>query len=340
MQTVFANVEAEFLYKQLHQFVVNSDFGHLIRVNKTETSLSPGAEQLWYLPPRPVTLPDGAITRGNPPPGAFQTSDWAFPYGVVWLIVKPLSPNCNKLEISGDNAPGFEDCLAGLMTEVRRFCPIEASQPQTTTPAGPPPKLKSSDILINKILEKIGDNDILAAIEIELEQAERNRDAVTFLKLQQYRDTLLKTQQASHAETGGTITILYNRATLPDGTILDNGGTIIYNTPPVVQSPFAPPASQPLAGGGNGARLAEKYPNIARLLPYARNGFLDEFLGLSEDGKLSWETMVILINEGKPQFEIAGKLSISQSAISKRLHSTDRKSLGLSMEQIRAYLSS
>lgn len=84
---------------------------------------------------------------------------------------------------------------------------------------------------------------------------------------------------------------------------------------------------------------AEKYPNMARIAPHARDGFLDKWLGRPKAEKESWELMLALIGDGATLFEVSNsRVAISESAISKRLNSTDRLSLGLSLEQIRACL--
>lgn len=64
--------------------------------------------------------------------------------------------------------------------------------------------MNGSDVIFNKILERISDKDIFAAIELEMKQTERNRDAVKFLKLQQYRDTLLKAEQTATPPVEGS----------------------------------------------------------------------------------------------------------------------------------------
>ncbi|MBE7549458.1 MAG: hypothetical protein HS126_00070 [Anaerolineales bacterium] len=102
------------------------------------------------------------------------------------------------------------------------------------------------------------------------------------------------------------------------------------------------PKEQPSSEGEEisvSAEIAAKYPNITRLLPYARQGFKEGFLRLSDKEKNEWEKIVTMIKEGYYQYQIAQKLQVDVSLISKRLNAKGRFSLGLKTEEIRGYLS-
>ncbi|MCL4299471.1 MAG: hypothetical protein KJ077_27290 [Anaerolineae bacterium] len=86
--------------------------------------------------------------------------------------------------------------------------------------------------------------------------------------------------------------------------------------------------------------LADLYPNTTRLMPFARPGFIEGWLGQGDKRKEDLEKILTMIKAGCNQYEIENELTLEKSTVSKWLSGKDRVSIGLTMEQVRYHLSS
>jgi len=119
----------------------------------------------------------------------------------------------------------------------------------------------------------------------------------------------------------------------------NNNTTYVTHIQPQVNASPAPQADNPSDLDDSIPKISKKYPLTAFLMPYAKKRFLDCWKRWDDDTKAILEKMLVLVKQGLSQAGISSRLSISQSAISKRLNAKDRCSLGMTMEEIRSYLS-